>query len=367
VIQAELFFDEPIMPLQYEVQRAALEPLIGVPGTARSVWLAGDTLRLGNEHALPVLDAFVIQANQGAQVRDATTAVSLIVVTPSDVSSQSEVRILNYDQGSGKYEFQKIPELQREFGELGRIKQLDANNFLLLPSPRAQWSSQHEEVHLLSIAPPGSERKLSLTTYRLGVKTGVLTDAFIQGDTLYLARLWSPLERAWIDHSSNKTETEQISKSGLWTSICLLEDGQLFFSNAGYNNLLVEHPQQQLELYLADFDKNGEIDPIAIRNERGIRRTVFGLDEIAQQMPTVRKFFTSYLPFSSSSFDVMFPKDALEKATVLKAETLANAYLSANGEVLEYQKLSTKNAGKASPCDRTKAVRLIFHPELAGQ
>jgi len=195
-------------------------------------------------------------------------------------------------------------------------------------------------------------------TLLIGRERVQVTSTYLDGDTLYVASLWSPIEKMWWDGKRNKFKRHPLSPTGLWSNICELSDGTLLFENVGYNNLLVEHPGQQLELHLADFDQNGELDPITVRLENGIRRTLFGLDDIAEQMPTMRKFFTSYLPFSSSTFDEMFPKELGAGGVVFRAETLSSMTYD--------KKTGISNTIRNSRCGNKTRGQLFVHPLLQG-
>ena len=148
---------------------------------------------------------------------------------------------------------------------------------------------------------------------------GCVTDAVSVGDSaILISALWEPVrELRWRPttqaESGISLELTPLTPNGLWTKILRVERGgdqqsAYLFANIGLNTLLIDEPGSSIELNVADFDRNGEADPILTRiSAEGVRRTYFGLDVMARQMPGIRKFFVRYLPFSASQYDDMFP------------------------------------------------------------
>ncbi len=128
--------------------------------------------------------------------------------------------------------------------------------------------------------------------------------------TALLAGLWSPVIRVSVPaDKSRKMVIDTVAPAGLWLKVYEVSgrSGKYVLANVGLNTLLSESRHQSIELHVADFDRNGEVDPILVRVDSSGRSTLLGLDALAGQMPSMRRFFSSYLPFSASRFDRLFP------------------------------------------------------------
>lgn len=166
---------------------------------------------------------------------------------------------------------------------------------------------------------------------------GQVTDAVVLDDsTALVAALWQPVRLLQVRSARSGTEltvtVDSVGPSGLWTQIVPVRRGaetaaqRFILSNLGLNTLLTESLDEKAELHVADFDRNGRPEPISVRvGADGVRRTLLGLDPIASQMPDLRRFFRSYLPFSASSYDEMFPPIGLAEGKIFRADELRSA------------------------------------------
>ena len=157
----------------------------------------------------------------------------------------------------------------------------------------------------------------------------LLLTAFCQlsDGSILIAGLWSPVLRINVDGIADApVQMDTVASSGLWVDIIAIEGlpDQYVLANVGLNTLIAEAPYQRVELHVADFDRNGEVDPILVRADSTGRTTLLGLDPLAGQMPTMRRFFSSYLPFSASRFDRLFPPVDQIGGRVYRAQELRN-------------------------------------------
>tara|TARA_B100001059_G_C17730763_1_gene526054 strand:+ start:389 stop:916 length:528 start_codon:yes stop_codon:yes gene_type:complete len=85
-----------------------------------------------------------------------------------------------------------------------------------------------------------------------------------------------------------------------------------------------------LKLYYQDFDKNGTFESVVANFKNGQYYTVNSLDELASQMPFLRKKYPSYQSFSKASVEQIFTEQTIEKSKLLKVEELRFGYLENN-------------------------------------
>jgi len=91
--------------------------------------------------------------------------------------------------------------------------------------------------------------------------------------------------------------------SGLWNTIALEDldgDGRLdiLAGNAGLNLKLKASKEKPIEIYLEDFDENGQLDPIVFYHYNGAHIPFASKDKLGKQIPVIKKRFTSYKDFS---------------------------------------------------------------------
>jgi len=135
------------------------------------------------------------------------------------------------------------------------------------------------------------------------------------------------------DHSADYIK---FKSSGWWNRIYaddLNGDGQidLVLGNQGWNEQFSASEQQPLSLYAKDFDNNGSVDPIFCYFIQGISYPAFSRDDLAEQLPMVKRKFLEYKSFSTATISDIFSAQELEGATVLKAELLTSVVLLNHG------------------------------------
>jgi hypothetical protein len=67
-----------------------------------------------------------------------------------------------------------------------------------------------------------------------------------------------------------------------------------------------------MDLYAADIDGNGRIDPVMffyIKDDNGVRRSypAFSRSQLAMQAPVVKKRFLLYADYAKAGFEEIFP------------------------------------------------------------
>ena len=117
---------------------------------------------------------------------------------------------------------------------------------------------------------------------------------------------WMPV--MVLDRQADNTYQMQIlpdSKAhyGLWNRILaadINQDGKedLLLGNVGQNFKWQPSQEKPVYLYLDDFDQNEQLDPIIFYDFFGAPRPFNSKDDLGQQLPMIKKKFTSYVKFS---------------------------------------------------------------------
>lgn len=132
--------------------------------------------------------------------------------------------------------------------------------------------------------------------------------------------------------------------SGLWqciTSADLDNDGDMDFllGNWGKNTKLRASGKQPLKLYIADWDGNGETEPILAMAENGDYYPFYGKTDLERRLPFLKKRFFRYSDFAGKKLDEAFTPDALKKARKLQAKELNSSVLLNDGGSLRLESL----------------------------
>ena len=130
----------------------------------------------------------------------------------------------------------------------------------------------------------------------------------------------------------NKTADYGMNNTGgLWCRVIATDmdndgDIDLVAGNLGLNTQWRASVEQPLSLCYSDFDNNGSIDPLLCYYIQGKNYPAASLDEMAEQLPVVRKKFLRYEAFSQATLTAMFSEEQLKKAKTLKAPLLTSTY-----------------------------------------
>jgi hypothetical protein len=111
---------------------------------------------------------------------------------------------------------------------------------------------------------------------------------------------------------------------GFWNTLTVTDidgDGKpdLVAGNLGLNSCIKVSPREPAELYYADFDHNGSIDPFFNFYIQGVSYPFVSRDELNEQLFSMRKKFTSYKDYSNATMKDLFSKEELDKAGKLVA------------------------------------------------
>jgi len=140
---------------------------------------------------------------------------------------------------------------------------------------------------------------------------------------------WMPLRFFLNDHGILHEVTDSTGAGnmhGMWRSLVAADidhdgDLDLVAGNLGLNCDYHVSPTTPMELFAADIDGNGIIDPVLfyyIKDADGVRHSypAFSRSQLAAQAPTVKKRFLLYEDYAKAGFTDIFP--GKKKADVLQ-------------------------------------------------
>jgi hypothetical protein len=192
---------------------------------------------------------------------------------------------------------------------------------------------------------------------------GMVTDAQwadVDGDgkpELIVVGDWMPVTIfKWINGKFDKWKTLPQS-SGWWNCITVADinyDGHPDFiaGNFGLNSNIKADEQHPAQLYVADFDGNGQQEcmPVFYKTD-GKAYPYYLKGEVESQIPSIKKNFLAYSAYAGKTMQELFPAEILQKALVLK--------------VVQAQTCIFLNDGKGNFTMQPLPVRAQFSPTFA--
>lgn len=127
-------------------------------------------------------------------------------------------------------------------------------------------------------------------------------------------------------------------ETGFWFGLTMADvdgDGHddIIAGNLGQNTQIHTSVKQPAELYFADFDKNGSIDPFLNFYVEGVSYPFVSRDELNEQIYPMRRKFSSYRNYSNATMKDIFSAEELSQAGKLTAvETKTCCFLYRNGK-----------------------------------
>ena len=108
-------------------------------------------------------------------------------------------------------------------------------------------------------------------------------------------------------------------------------DKDLIIGNYGLNTQFHCTEKEPMTMYFKDFDNNGSVDPILCYYIDGVSYPAASLDDLTDQLPSLKRKFPEYKDYATATIHDLFPDSQLKDATVLKAETMQTVYLENQG------------------------------------
>ncbi|MBL7700053.1 MAG: VCBS repeat-containing protein [Chitinophagaceae bacterium] len=123
---------------------------------------------------------------------------------------------------------------------------------------------------------------------------------------------------------------------GLWEKILPADidgDGDLDFVVGALapNTQLKAMAEEPMRIYVNDFDKNGTSDPVLCYYLDGENYPYPSLDELAGQIPVVRKKFLHYRDYANATAADVFTQPVLDRSAVVKVVKMNSIFLVNDG------------------------------------
>jgi hypothetical protein len=127
-------------------------------------------------------------------------------------------------------------------------------------------------------------------------------------------------------------------QNGFWSRMAFADvngDGEpdLIAGNLGSNTQIKASEKEPAELYYADFDNNGSIDPFFNFYVQGKSYPFISRDELNEQIYPMRRKFSSYKAYADATINDIFSAAELAKAQKLTVNTTATTlFLNQHGK-----------------------------------
>ncbi len=134
---------------------------------------------------------------------------------------------------------------------------------------------------------------------------------------------------------------------GLWQSIIPFDidkdgDTDYLIGNWGMNTKFKASEKYPMKMYYYDFDQNGSTETIITTEKNGKYYPLLGLDELSNQIVSIKKKFTAYTDFAGKTMKEIFEKNSLDKAKILEVNMLQSGYLKNENGSFTFVPFQTK-------------------------
>jgi hypothetical protein len=132
---------------------------------------------------------------------------------------------------------------------------------------------------------------------------------------------------------SNETKAYGLSDTNGWWSRILADDfdndgdTDLVIGNLGTNTPFTVSATEPLSITYGDFSDNGTIIPILCYYNNGRSYPYYSRDEMAEQMPSIKKKFLHYSDYADAQLENLFSREQLAKSKTVYVKTLQSVYL----------------------------------------
>jgi len=129
--------------------------------------------------------------------------------------------------------------------------------------------------------------------------------------------------------------------NGFWNTLTVADvnnDGKddIIAGNLGLNSQVHATPDEPAKMYYADFDGNGNIDPIFTFYIQGKSYPYVSRDELNNQIFAMRKRFVSYRDYATATINNLFTPEEFAKADSLVVNELhTSIFINTNGKFVK--------------------------------
>jgi hypothetical protein len=154
------------------------------------------------------------------------------------------------------------------------------------------------------------------------------------------------------DFEDKTTDFFKNIEGGFWNTIQIDDldgDGKpdILAGNLGQNSQIKASEKEPAELYFADFDKNGSIDPFFNFYVQGKSYPFVSRDELNDQIYPMRKKFPYYRDYANASMPEIIPAAELSKAGKLEVQELRTVcFMNRNGQ---FEKVAMPSRAQFAP------------------
>ncbi len=145
---------------------------------------------------------------------------------------------------------------------------------------------------------------------------------------------WSPIrffENQMGELSDQTSQHVESNTEGLWNTIHAADldgdgDLDLVAGNLGLNSQLHATVTEPLELWSADFDQNGSLDPLLFYYVQGKSYPFISMEDLTGQLPYLRKKFNYFKDYADAQVGDIFTPEQLKRAEYKHAKTLESLW-----------------------------------------
>ncbi|CAM3543077.1 VCBS repeat-containing protein [Zobellia roscoffensis] len=160
-------------------------------------------------------------------------------------------------------------------------------------------------------------------------------------EDLVLVGEWMPI-KIYYNQNGNLTEANPEANSlqfsnGWWNTVEYGDfdndgDLDLVAGNLGLNSKLRATENQPVQMYYADFDKNGWPEGVTTHFINGKEHVFSSKSLLEKQMVYLRKKFTTYSAFAKADFKDIFTAEELQRAKTLRAYEFRTCFIENLGD-----------------------------------
>lgn len=105
----------------------------------------------------------------------------------------------------------------------------------------------------------------------------------------------------------------------------------LILGNNGLNSRFKASPETPVKMYLNDFDQNGSIEHLFVREVGGQQIPYVLKHELEKQIPVIKKRYIKYETYNNQTFSEIFPPEVISRSIVSELNNLESGVLMNQG------------------------------------